>query len=122
MPGQMQAQMGNQIGVPMNTGMQPGPQTINQMGPGQIGPGQMAQQMGHIQRKPVEMMNAGFPGPRNVTPNQFLRQSPSPSAPSPASLGAPLSNQMVPSPALVPSPSPQHPMMAGQRSIGKLLR
>ncbi|XP_057327713.1 mediator of RNA polymerase II transcription subunit 15-like [Microplitis mediator] len=113
MPGQMQAQMGNQIGGPMNAGMQPGPQTINQMGPGQ-----MAQQMGHIQRKPVEMMNAGFPGPRNVTPNQFLRQSPSPSAPSPASLGAPLSNQMVPSPALVPSPSPQHPMMAGQRSIG----
>jgi len=35
------------------------------------------------------MMNAGFPGPRNVTPNQFLRQSPSPSAPSPAGLGAP---------------------------------
>jgi len=34
-------------------------------------------------------MNTGFPAPRNVTPNQFLRQSPSPSAPSPAGLGAP---------------------------------
>lgn len=35
------------------------------------------------------MINAGFPGPRNVTPTQFLGQSPSPSAPSPAGLGAP---------------------------------
>ncbi|KAH0563940.1 mediator of RNA polymerase II transcription subunit 15-like [Cotesia glomerata] len=113
MQGQMQGQMTNQIGGPMNTGMQSVPQAINQMGAAQ-----MVQQMGHMQRKPVEMMNAGFPGPRNVTPNQFLRQSPSPSAPSPASLGAPTSNQMVASPALVPSPSPQHPMMAGQRSIG----
>lgn len=36
------------------------------------------------------MMNQGpnFVGPRNVTPNQFLRQSPSPSVQSPASLGA----------------------------------
>ena len=70
-------------------------------------------------KQPAEMINAGFPGPRNVTPNQFLRQSPSPSAPSPASLGAPSSNQMVASPALVPSPSSQHAMMAGpQRSVG----
>lgn len=31
------------------------------------------------------------------------------------------SNQMVASPALVPSPSPQHAMMAGpQRSVGML--
>ncbi|KAG8042662.1 hypothetical protein G9C98_005296 [Cotesia typhae] len=89
MQGQMQGQMTNQIGGPMNTGMQSVPQTINQMGAAQ-----MVQQMGHLQRKPVEMMNAGFPGPRNVTPNQFLRQSPSPSAPSPASLGAPTNNQM----------------------------
>ena len=35
------------------------------------------------------MMNVGFHGPRNVTPNQFLNQSPSPSAPSPGGLGAP---------------------------------
>lgn len=39
--------------------------------------------------QPVEMMNTGFPGPRNITPNQFLRQSPSPSVPSPGGLGAP---------------------------------
>ncbi|KAK0179543.1 hypothetical protein PV327_005286 [Microctonus hyperodae] len=116
-PNQMQAQMANQIGGNMGN-MQVNPQAINQMGPGQMGPGQMPPQITHMQRKPVEIMNAGFPGPRNVTPNQFLRQSPSPSAPSPASLGAPGSNQMVASPALVPSASPQHPMMAGQRSIG----
>ncbi|XP_034934452.1 mediator of RNA polymerase II transcription subunit 15 [Chelonus insularis] len=115
---QMPGQMGNQIGGPMGNTMQTTPQTMNQMGPGQMGPGQIPPQMGHMQRKPVEMINAGFPGPRNVTPNQFLRQSPSPSAPSPASLGAPTNNQMVASPALVPSPSPQHPMMAGQRSVG----
>ncbi|XP_043275644.1 mediator of RNA polymerase II transcription subunit 15-like [Venturia canescens] len=117
-PGQIPGQIPNQIGGPMGvqTGMQ---QQLNQMGQGQMGPGQMPQQMNHMQRKPNEMINAGFPGPRNVTPNQFLRQSPSPSAPSPASLGAPSSNQMVPSPALVPSPSPQHSMMAGpQRSVG----
>lgn len=34
------------------------------------------------------MMNTGFPGPRNVTPTQFLRQSP-PAASSPGGLGAP---------------------------------
>lgn len=111
MPNQMQAQLAGQMG-PMGPGMQGAPQPMGQMVQGQMPP-----QMGHMQRKP-EMMNTGFPGPRNVTPNQFLRQSPSPSAPSPASLGAPSSNQMVPSPALVPSPSPQHPMMGQQRSVG----
>lgn len=40
---------------------------------------------------------------RNTTPNQpYFRKSPSPSAPSP--MGATLPNQMVPSPALAPSP------------------
>lgn len=66
-------------------------------------------------------MNTGFPGPRNVTPTQFLRQSPFPSVPSPGGLAAPnpASNQMVASP-LVPSPNPQHAMLATtQRSIGK---
>ena len=38
--------------------------------------------------QPQEMLNTGFPGPRNVTPNQFLRQSPSPSVPSPGGLVA----------------------------------
>ncbi|XP_046466928.1 mediator of RNA polymerase II transcription subunit 15 [Neodiprion pinetum] len=126
MQGQMSGQMGNQMGGPLGPGMQGGipqqmnqmPSQINQIGPGQMGPAQMPQQMGHMQRKPTEMMNLGFPGPRNTAPNQFLRQSPSPSAPSPAGL-APSSNQMVASPALVPSPSPQHAMMAGpQRSVG----
>lgn len=120
--GQMQGQLQNQMQGQLNSGMQNVQQnTMNQMGQVQIVQDQLPQQMQHIQRKPVEIMNSGFPGPRNVTPNQFLRQSPSPSAPSPASLGGggPTSNQMVPSPALVPSPSPQHPMMAGQqRSIG----
>ncbi|KAH0954111.1 hypothetical protein HN011_011162 [Eciton burchellii] len=102
------SQIGGPIGIQTNM-----PQQMNQIGPGQLGPGQMQQQLNHIQRKPPEMMNAGFPGPRNVTPNQFLRQSPSPSAPSPAGLGAPSSNQMVASPALVPSPSPQHAIMTG---------
>ncbi|KAJ9591040.1 hypothetical protein L9F63_027754, partial [Diploptera punctata] len=63
---------------------------------------------------------AGFGGPRNVASNSFLRQSPSPSAlqASPAGLGgAPPSNQMAASPALVPSPSAQlTPMSGAQRS------
>ncbi|PBC33231.1 mediator of RNA polymerase II transcription subunit 15 isoform X2 [Apis cerana] len=120
---QMQSQLSNQINNQITgsiSGIQTNlPQQMNQIAPGQLGPGQMQQQLSHMQRKQGEMINAGFPGPRNVTPTQFLGQSPSPSAPSPAGLGAPSSNQMVASPALVPSPSPQHAMMAGpQRSVG----
>ncbi|XP_006568028.1 mediator of RNA polymerase II transcription subunit 15 isoform X1 [Apis mellifera] len=120
---QMQSQLSNQINNQITgsiSGIQANlPQQMNQIAPGQLGPGQMQQQLSHMQRKQGEMINAGFPGPRNVTPTQFLGQSPSPSAPSPAGLGAPSSNQMVASPALVPSPSPQHAMMAGpQRSVG----
>jgi len=60
----------------------------------------------------------GFLGPRGqAPPNQFLRQSPSPSAQSPASMGG-----MVTSPAMAPSPSgPQlTPVMpiGGPRSNG----
>ncbi|XP_026667031.1 mediator of RNA polymerase II transcription subunit 15-like isoform X2 [Ceratina calcarata] len=118
---QMQTQLSNQIGNQINgsiSGIQTSmPQQMNQIAPGQLS-GQMQQQLNHMQRK-GEMINVGFPGPRNVTPNQFLSQSPSPSAPSPAALGAPSSNQMVASPALVPSPNPQHATMAGpQRSVG----
>ncbi|XP_012531932.1 mediator of RNA polymerase II transcription subunit 15 [Monomorium pharaonis] len=113
MQNQLPGQMNNQITGPIGNIQTNIPQQMNQIGPGQLGPGQMQQQLNHIQRKPGEMMNTGFPGPRNVTPNQFLRQSPSPSAPSPAGLGAPSSNQMVASPALVPSPSPQHAIMTG---------
>lgn len=49
-----------------------------------------------------------------MPPNQFLHQSPSPSAPSPAGVGS-SGNQMVASPALVPSPSPQMSHMPQQR-------
>ncbi|KAL2724370.1 mediator of RNA polymerase II transcription subunit 15 [Vespula squamosa] len=119
MQNQLSGQMSNQIGGSIN-GMQTNmPQQMNQISSGQMGPAQVTQQLNHMQRKPGEIINTVFPGPRNVTPNQFLRQSPSPSAPSPAALAAPASNQMVASPALVPSPSPQHPIIAGsQRSVG----
>ncbi|XP_071630221.1 mediator of RNA polymerase II transcription subunit 15-like isoform X1 [Temnothorax longispinosus] len=121
MQNQLPSQMNNQITGPIGNIQTNMPQQMNQIGPGQLGPGQMQQQLNHIQRKPGEMMNTGFPGPRNVTPNQFLRQSPSPSAPSPAGLGAPSSNQMVASPALVPSPSPQHAIMTGpSRSVNSV--
>ncbi|KAK7865739.1 hypothetical protein R5R35_005525 [Gryllus longicercus] len=117
---------GSQVGA---MGQMPG--QLNQM-PGQMPaqmPGQMPGQIPHIAqmagRKGAENMmmvnqNAGFAGPRNVTPNQFLHRSPSPSAPSPAGLGnAPSSNQMAASPALVPSPNPQlTPMSVPQRSVG----
>ncbi|XP_076303807.1 mediator of RNA polymerase II transcription subunit 15-like isoform X2 [Lasioglossum baleicum] len=119
MQNQLSNQISNQIGGSISGIQTSMSQQMNQIAPGQLGPGQMQQQLNHMQRKPGEMINTGFPGPRNIAANQFLRQSPSPSAPSPAGLGAPSSNQMVASPALVPSPSPQHPIMAGQnRSVG----
>lgn len=99
-----------------------GPVQMNQGG----GPGGNMQQMNNqgnfvpigpnpMVRKPQDMMSGGqvYPGGavRSVTPNQFLRQSPSPSVPSPAGPGSmgPQSHpgQMIPSPALIPSPSPQ---------------
>lgn len=89
---------------------------------GQIS-GQMLGHMQPMQRKPNEAMIMNAPNnafPRNPTPTQFLRQSPTPSVQSPASLSAqPPSNQMVPSPALAPSPSSHISMMGGpQRSAG----
>ncbi|KAL7297856.1 hypothetical protein TKK_0008885 [Trichogramma kaykai] len=125
---QMQNQMGgHQIGGPINAGMQQGmvqqqqvpmqQPIMSQMNPAQMAANQVSQAQMHLQRKP-EMMNSGYPGPRNVTPNQFLRQSPSPSAPSPSGLGVPTStNQMVSSPALVSSPNPQHSMLGAQRAV-----
>uniref|UniRef100_A0A6B2EAP3 Mediator of RNA polymerase II transcription subunit 15 n=1 Tax=Phlebotomus kandelakii TaxID=1109342 RepID=A0A6B2EAP3_9DIPT len=136
----MNAGMG---GMPMGPGMM-GPMTTGanvviqqqqtQMNPaittqvGAMGPnaGQMnAQQLVGMQqmaRKAPEMMmsqQAGvFPGVRSVTPNQFLRQSPSPSVPSPASMGQPHQQGMVPSPAMVPSPSPQGMPQGPPRSMG----
>ncbi|KAJ8682818.1 hypothetical protein QAD02_018610 [Eretmocerus hayati] len=125
---QMQNQMVNhQMGGPMNPALQsqssPSQQQqqqqhMNQMNAMQMNVNQMTQQqLSHLQRKPVEIMNSGYPGPRNMTPNQFLGQSPSPSVPSPGGLAAPGSNQMVSSPALVPSPNP-HAMLGGPRSMG----
>lgn len=69
-----------------------------------------------IYKKAGEMIignqQGSFLGPRNAPPNQFLRQSPSPSAVSPVGVG---SNQMAVSPALVPSPSSSQltPVMSG---------
>jgi len=82
------------------------------------------------QRKPDGTMMAqtapgGFVGPRVVGQGQYMRQSPPPPNASPAGAAPPpqmqAGNQMVPSPALVPSPSnPQlGPSMQTQmRSIG----
>lgn len=123
-PGNLQ-QQGNQQqqaqGVP-NVG--PGQINAAGMGPGGNIPGnQMGGSQGNFVpigansmiRKPQDMMSGGqvYPGGavRSVTPNQFLRQSPSPSVPSPVGPGSmgPQSHpgQMIPSPALIPSPSPQ---------------
>lgn len=72
---------------------------MSQIDSGQLGRGQMQQQLNHIQRKPGEMMNTGFHSPHNVTPNQFLRQNPSPSAPSLARLLDTLNYMYGPSPS-----------------------
>lgn len=72
----------------------------------------------HMGRKPEMMLNNSpnmYQGiVRNVGPNQqyAFRKSPSPSAPSPANMGQAHPGQMVPSPALVPSP--QMPSMMSQ--------
>lgn len=85
---------------------------------------QMLNMQQHMVRKPEMMIsNTGnmYQGiPRNVGPNQQypFRKSPSPSAPSPANMGQAHQGQMVPSPALVPSP--QMPsMMSQQQRSGK---
>lgn len=98
----------NSMGGPMQTNM---PNMPNQM------PNQM---MGHVQQlKPGDQMMMGGTGSfsRNTTANTFLRQSPTPSVQSPVGLGCgtPI-NQMVPSPALAPSPSSQM-ICGGQRSV-----
>lgn len=97
----------------------------NQMGNQQ--PGQL---QGQLQMNPGMQNPMGGPmGPqlmgfsRNPTPTQFLQQSPSPSVQSPAGMsGPPNSNQMVPSPALAPSPGSNLNIMGNTgppRSIGK---
>lgn len=77
--------------------------------------GQILGHMQQIQRKPGDGMIMNAPNsafPRNPTPTQFLRQSPTPSVQSPASLSA----QPVQSPAMAPSPGAI--CMLGQRSVG----
>jgi mediator of RNA polymerase II transcription subunit 15 len=120
MQGPVQNQIGNQMTNQLSGQIQMGGPMQGPMG-SQI-PNQM---MGQIQgNKPGTIMmnapNAGFP--RNSTPNQFLRQSPSPSVQSPAGLsGPPPSNQMVASPALAPSPSSQMSLLGAggpPRSVG----
>lgn len=92
-PAQMQAANQAQArGSPMGAG-------VNQMNPQHM--------MGIMQRN--QQAGPGvFPTVRSVTPN-FMNQSPSSSVPSPHQGG-----QMVPSPALVPSPSPQMPPQQGR--------
>ncbi|KAK6618937.1 hypothetical protein RUM44_003318 [Polyplax serrata] len=116
-PVQQTSSMG-QIPVPtMNTQIHPTMQgQLNAQMNMAIAP-QIHPQLNHIQqRKAGEMIignqQGSFLGPRNAPPNQFLRQSPSPSAVSPVGVG---SNQMAVSPALVPSPSSSQltPVMSG---------
>lgn len=139
-PGGMGHQMGqiNPNGMPqMNPNQVPGnmvpqqqmgPNVMNQMpinqqnmGPNQMAPAgqmnlsQMLNIQQHMGRKPEMMMNATpnmYPV-RNVGPGPYFRKSPSPSAPSPGNMGQPHQGQMVPSPALVPSPQMQ---MSQQRN------
>lgn len=48
---QLPGQMNNQITGPIGNIQTSIPQQMNQIGPGQLGPGQMQQQLNHIQRK-----------------------------------------------------------------------
>ncbi|EAL39227.3 AGAP009886-PA [Anopheles gambiae str. PEST] len=114
--------------------MGPGPnQMLGAGGAGGPGAGQQGNFVGMganaMVRKPPEMMPGGnvYPGSggavRSVTPNNFLRQSPSPSVPSPVGPGAhgPPSHpgQMIPSPALIPSPNPHMGGVAQRSTIGQ---
>ena len=47
----MQNQLSNQIGNQISGIQTNMPQQMNQIAPGQLGPGQMQQQLSHIQRK-----------------------------------------------------------------------
>ncbi|XP_050100117.1 mediator of RNA polymerase II transcription subunit 15 [Anopheles aquasalis] len=131
---QQQQQQGGGMGPNVGAG---GPNQMNQvtMGPGPGG--QMVGAQGNyvgmgggnpMVRKPQDMMPGGnvYPGGgaavRSVTPNNFLRQSPSPSVPSPLGPGAhgPQSHpgQMIPSPA-IPSPNPMHGSVPQRSTIGQ---
>uniref|UniRef100_A0A182SY54 ARC105/Med15 mediator subunit central domain-containing protein n=1 Tax=Anopheles maculatus TaxID=74869 RepID=A0A182SY54_9DIPT len=124
-------------GVPIGPG---GGGVMGAGGPSQMlgaGTGGVAGQQGNfvgmgantMVRKPPDMMpggnvfSSGGVAVRSVTPNNFLRQSPSPSVPSPVGPGAhgPQSHpgQMIPSPALIPSPNPHMGGVAQRSNIGQ---
>ena len=106
-------------GVPTGAGM-----NVNQMQNSPAGGNQMnmMNQMG-MGRKPQDMMmnSPGMFSPtvRSVTPNQYMRENPSPSVPSPANMGNP-QNQMIPSPAMAQTPSPQM-MNVNQRNMANVM-
>ena len=117
---QQQQQMQNQPGPGGLQVLQGGPRT-GPMPPVNVNVGQMnqanammniQQSMARKQQQDMTMMGQGNAfnpaGVRSVTPNSFLSQSPSPSVPSPHQ-----NISMVPSPAMVPSPSPQ--VVGGQQ-------
>uniref|UniRef100_A0A182NUI6 Mediator of RNA polymerase II transcription subunit 15 n=1 Tax=Anopheles dirus TaxID=7168 RepID=A0A182NUI6_9DIPT len=137
-PNQMNAgvPMGGPGGVGPNVGGVMGPGPGQMLGGGGAGGAAGQQQAnfvgmgaGGMVRKPPDMMPGGnvYPGGggavRSVTPNNFLRQSPSPSVPSPVGPGAhgPPSHpgQMIPSPALIPSPNPHMGGVAQRSNIGQ---
>lgn len=132
-----QAAMTNQLNVTPNMNAQPqlsqaGVNPTQQSGigqsTGQINPavGGVNQIM-NIQNMPQKSQNiivnnngTIFQTNRTVNQNQFLRQSPSPTVSSPAGISQPHQNtQMIPSPALVPSSSPQmsNIMANNQRNV-----
>lgn len=94
-----QMQQNNAVG---GGGAQMNPNAANQMNlMNQMAMARKPQDM--MMNSPGNMFASG--GVRSVTPNQFLRENPSPSVPSPANMGNPQS-QMIPSPAMQQSPSP----------------
>lgn len=98
---------------PMTAGANPNQLPPNQMpNAGQMSLNQMLNPMSHMGRNQPPPPNVLYQV-RNTTPNQqFFRKSPSPSAPSP--IGSSHPNQMVPSPALVPSPQVPMPTRNGK--------
>lgn len=128
MVGQQPIAGGGPGGVPggMNQGMvnQQNPAGGPQMNPNAANQMNMMNQMA-MARKPQDMMMNSpgnmfaSGGVRSVTPNQFLRENPSPSVPSPANMGNPQS-QMIPSPAMQQSPSPGM-INVNQRNMGNVM-
>ncbi|XP_018336602.1 mediator of RNA polymerase II transcription subunit 15 isoform X2 [Agrilus planipennis] len=128
MGSQLTNQMTSQLQNQLNAGIQGPISNTNQLPSqlqNQIGGPLSNQMLGQIhqiqQRKQGDSMMMNVPNtafPRNQPSNQFVRQSPSPSVQSPVGLGGPpLTNQMVASPALAPSPNSQINLGA-QRSVG----